>query len=71
MVACGAYAVVPYTGDLKNGDFSIHSATGVAVCRAGLRVKYVPAGCYNTLCVSLRVKYVPVMVQLSFIGQGL
>ena len=36
----------------------------------GLRVKYVPAGCYNTLCVSLRVKYVPVMVQLSFIGQG-
>ena len=38
---------------------------------SGLRVKYVPAGCYNTLCVSLRVKYVPVMVQLSFIGQGL
>ena len=39
--------------------------------KMGLRVKYVPAGCYNTLCVSLRVKYVPVMVQLSFIGQGL
>ena len=24
----------PYTGDLKNGDFSIHSTTGVAVCGA-------------------------------------
>ena len=24
----------PYTGDLKNGDFSIRSTTGVAVCRA-------------------------------------
>ena len=29
-----AYAIRPYTGDLKNGDFSIRSATGVAVCRA-------------------------------------
>ena len=34
MVVCGAYAIRPYTGDLKNGDFSIHSTTGVAVCRA-------------------------------------
>ena len=24
----------PYTGDLRNGDFSIHSASGMAVCRA-------------------------------------
>ena len=24
----------PYTGDLKNGDFSIHSTTGVVVCGA-------------------------------------
>ena len=30
----GAYAVAPYTVDLKNGDFSIHSAPDVAVCRA-------------------------------------
>ena len=30
----GAYAVAPYTGDLKNGDFSIHPATAVAVCGA-------------------------------------
>ena len=34
MVACEAYAIRPYTGDLKNGDFSIRSATGVAVCGA-------------------------------------
>ena len=34
MVVCGAYAVAPYTGDLKNGNFSIHSTTGVAVCGA-------------------------------------
>ena len=34
MAVCGAYAVAPYTGDLKNGDFSIHSTTAVAVCRA-------------------------------------
>ena len=26
-----AYAIRPYTGDLKNGVFSIHSTTGVAV----------------------------------------
>ena len=31
---CGAYAVAPYTGDLKNGDFSIRLTTGVAVCGA-------------------------------------
>ena len=31
---CGAYAVAPYTGDLKNGDFSIRSTTGVAVYEA-------------------------------------
>ena len=31
MAVCRAYAIRPYTGDLKNGDFSIHSATGVAV----------------------------------------
>ena len=31
MAVCGAYAVAPYTGDLKNGDFSIHSTTSVAV----------------------------------------
>ena len=30
----GAYAVAPYTGDLKNGDFSICSASDLAVCRA-------------------------------------
>ena len=34
MAVYGAYAIRPYTGDLKNGDFSIHSTTGVAVCRA-------------------------------------
>ena len=31
MVVCGAYAIRPYTGDLKNGDFSFHSTTGVAI----------------------------------------
>gem|GEM_PF-1394428 len=30
----GAYAIRPYTGTRKNGDFSIRSTTGVAVCRA-------------------------------------
>ena len=34
MAVCRAYAVAPYTGILKNGDFSIRSTTGVAVCRA-------------------------------------
>jgi len=34
VAVCGAYSIRPYTGDLKNGDFSIHSTTGVAVCRA-------------------------------------
>ena len=34
MAVYGAYAVAPYTGDLKNGDFSIYSTTGVAVCGA-------------------------------------
>ena len=34
MAVCRAYAIRPYTGDLKNGDFSIHSTTGVAVCGA-------------------------------------
>ena len=29
-----AYAFAPYTGDLKNGDFFVHSTTGVAVCGA-------------------------------------
>ena len=29
-----AYAVAPYTDDLKNGDFSIRSASDVAVCGA-------------------------------------
>ena len=33
VVVCEAYAVAPYTGDLKNADFSICSAPGVAVCR--------------------------------------
>ena len=33
MAVCGAYAIRPYTGNLKNGDFSIHSTTGVAVYR--------------------------------------
>ena len=31
MAVYGAYAVAPYTGDLKNGDFSIRSTTAVAV----------------------------------------
>ena len=31
MAAYGAYAIRPYTGDLKNGDFSIRSTSGVAV----------------------------------------
>ena len=31
MAVYRAYAIRPYTGDLKNGDFSIHSASGVAV----------------------------------------
>ena len=31
MAVYGAYAVAPYTGDLKNGDFSFRSTTGVAV----------------------------------------
>ena len=34
MAVCGAYAIRPYTGDLKNGDFSIRSTTAVAVCGA-------------------------------------
>ena len=34
MAVCRAYSIRPYTVDLKNGDFSIHSTTGVAVCRA-------------------------------------
>ena len=34
MAVCGAYAIRPYTGIRKNGDFPIRSASGVAVCRA-------------------------------------
>ena len=34
VAVCGAYAVAPYTGELKNGNFSIHSTTAVAVCGA-------------------------------------
>ena len=34
MAVCGVYAIRPYTGTRKNGDFSIHSTTGVAVCGA-------------------------------------
>ena len=34
MAVYGAYAVAPYTGIRKNGDFSVCSTTGVAVCRA-------------------------------------
>ena len=34
MVVCRAYAIRLYTGILKNGDFFIHPATGVAVCGA-------------------------------------
>ena len=40
---CGAYAVAPYTVDLKNGDFSIRLATGVVVCRA-YAIRPNPAG---------------------------
>ena len=34
MAVYGAYAIRPYTGGLKNGDFSIYSTTGVAICGA-------------------------------------
>ena len=34
MAVCGAYAIRPYTGDLKNGDFSFRSTTAVVVCGA-------------------------------------
>ena len=34
MSACEAYSIRPYTGDLKNGDFSICSTTAVVVCGA-------------------------------------
>ena len=34
MAVCRAYSIRPYTVDLKNGDFSIRSTTGVVVCRA-------------------------------------
>jgi len=34
VAVCRAYAIRPYTGDLKNGNFSIRSASGVAVCGA-------------------------------------
>ena len=34
MAVCGAYSIRPYTGDLKNGDFSICSTTAVVVCGA-------------------------------------
>ena len=34
VVVCGAYAVAPYTGTRKNGDFSIRSVSGVDVCGA-------------------------------------
>ena len=34
MAVCGAYAIRPYTGDLKNGDFSFRSTTALVVCRA-------------------------------------
>ena len=40
---CGAYAVAPYTGDLKNGDFSICSATSVAV-RGAYAIRPYPVG---------------------------
>ena len=30
----GRMLLRPYTGDLKNGDFSIYSTTGVAACGA-------------------------------------
>ena len=34
MAVCGAYAIRPYTADLKNVNFSVHPTTGVAVCEA-------------------------------------
>ena len=34
VVVCGAYAVSPYMGDLKNGDFSICSTIVMVVCGA-------------------------------------
>ena len=34
MAVCRAYAIRPYTCDLKNDDFSVHPTTGVVVCRA-------------------------------------
>ena len=34
MAVCGAYAVAPYTGTRKNGNFSFRSTTGVVVCGA-------------------------------------
>ena len=34
MAVCRAYAIRPYAGDLKNGDFSIRSTTAVVVCGA-------------------------------------
>ena len=34
MAVYGAYAIRPYTGTRKNGDFSIHSTTDVSACRA-------------------------------------
>ena len=37
---CGAYAVAPYTGDLKNGDFSIRLTTVVAEGRANADAPY-------------------------------
>ena len=43
MAVCGAYAVAPYTGDLKNGDFSIHSTIVMVVCGA-YAIRPYPAG---------------------------
>ena len=43
MAVCRAYAIRPYTDDLKNGDFSIHSTTGVAVYGA-YAIRPYPAG---------------------------
>ena len=34
VAVCGVYAVAPYTGTRKNGDFSICSTTAVVVCGA-------------------------------------
>ena len=34
MAVYGAYAVAPYTGDLKNAYFSFRSTTGMVACRA-------------------------------------